>query len=162
MSNPDFEPIDPTAVPEPPEYTPRDWFWRLPDGRVWSSKAAAFIPADSDGVKTHMAKVGFIPPADDEAQIREALRVNGLEHLGPGYVPQVIALWQAREQIRRAGFFLQVDAAMQQAGGASLAAWEYGTEVRRDARIVQAFSQLLRLTGAQVDQLFVEAAKLVP
>lgn len=111
---------------------------------------------------------GAVVPASPGNRDYDALMESGepIEPYDPSNdataIPQVIALWQAREQIRKAGFFPQVDTAMQQAGGASLAAWEYGTEVRRDARIVQAFSQLLRLTEAQVDQLFVEAAKLAP
>lgn len=41
-----------------------------------------------------------------------------------------------------------------------LAAWEYGTEVRRDAMIIQQFGLILGLTSAQLDQLFIEAAKI--
>lgn len=107
-------------------------------------------------------KGGIITKIANTAELIGVVTKYGVNPAALGYVPKTIALWQAREQIRKAGFFPQVDAAMQQAGGASLAAWEYGTEVRRDARIVQAFSQLLSLTEAQVDRLFVKAAKLVP
>jgi len=69
-----------------PDFDKNDWCWRLFDGRVWSTKAAAFV--DADAARTWLAGSGLtqIPPspADEsgessEAGLRAALKFYGLE-----------------------------------------------------------------------------------
>ena len=78
----------------------------------------------------------------------------------PEPVPVVVSMFQARAALVAAGLYETVDAAMQQAGGVNLIAWEYATEVRRDSPMVQAMAQQLGLTDEQVDQLFRQAAAI--
>lgn len=74
-------------------YTPQNWVWRLPDGRIWSSAAKDYVTEQSQAYTAHMARNGFVPPAESEAQIRDALAAVGLHYLGPGYVPEVVEMW---------------------------------------------------------------------
>lgn len=137
-------------------YNPANHYWFV-GGRIWSSAVAAYIEEDDPS----FVDWGGEPTAvEEEKDVFDALDRAGLGNLAPGYVPKVIALWQAREQIRRSGLFDQVNSAMQQAGGSSLAAWEYGTEVWRDANIIQQFKSLLGMTDSQIDQMFFEASRL--
>ena len=76
----------------------------------------------------------------------------------PDPVPQVVSMFQARAALMAAGLYETVDAAMQQAGGVNLIAWEYATEVRRDSPLVQAMAAELDLSSEQVDSLFQQAA----
>lgn len=79
----------------------------------------------------------------------------------PEPVPQVVSMFQARAALINAGLYDTVDAAMQQAGGVNLIAWEYATEVRRDSPLVQAMAAELGLTNEQVDNLFRQAAGII-
>lgn len=133
-------------------YNPQDWYWVVGDdtSRCWSSAAGAYV--------TEVPKT-FTRIAS-ENELRNVLANAGCAHLAPGYVPQSVPLWKAREQIRRAGLFDKVDAALQAFGGAPLAAWEYATEVRRNSAIIEQLGTLLGLTEEQLDTLFIEASKI--
>ena len=78
----------------------------------------------------------------------------------PEPVPSAVSMFQARAALLAAGLYEAVDAAIQQAGGVNLVAWEYATEVRRDSPMVQAMAQQLGLTDEQVDDLFRQAAAI--
>jgi len=78
----------------------------------------------------------------------------------PEPVPSAVSMFQARAALLAAGLYEAVDAAIQQAGGVNLVAWEYATEVRRDSPLVAAMAQQLGLTDEQVDQLFRQAAAI--
>lgn len=75
-------------------------------------------------------------------------------------VPSVVSMFQARAVLWQAGLFETVDAALQIAGGISLQAWEYATEVRRDSALVNGIAEQLELTEQQIDDLFRTAATI--
>jgi len=79
---------------------------------------------------------------------------------GPPPVPEVVSMFQARAILMVHGLYDTVDAALKQAGGINLLAWEYATEVQRHSPLVMAMAQQLGLTNEQVDQLFIEAAQI--
>ena len=95
---------------------------------------------------------------DDRVELLEGFLVA----MSPQHPPHAFAvsMFQARAALMNAGFYDTVDAAMQQAGGVNIVAWEYATEVRRDSPLVQAMSQQLGLTEEQVDNLFRQAADI--
>lgn len=129
-----------------------DWHWQVGADatRHWSSAARAYVAA-TDRPHTRIAS---------EAELRDVLDAAGCGDRAPGYVPRVVSLWQAREALRLAGLFETANTAIFAAGGAALAAWEYGSEVRRDAPLIQQVAALLQLPEAAVDALFVSAAAL--
>lgn len=73
-------------------------------------------------------------------------------------VPQEVALWQARAALAAAGLLDAATAAVQSAGGAIAAAWEYGNVIRRDAPSIAALGAALNLSSDQIDDLFRNAA----
>ena len=75
-------------------------------------------------------------------------------------IPRTVSMRQARLALHAAGLLVTVDAAIAQAGGEAQIEWEYATEVRRDASLVEQMGQMLTLDDAALDQLFVTAATL--
>ena len=79
-------------------------------------------------------------------------------------VPQSVTMRQARLALLGAGVLSAVDAAIaaldEPARTAAQIAWEYSTEVQRSFGLVSQLAAALGLTDAQIDALFVAAAKL--
>jgi len=79
-------------------------------------------------------------------------------------VPEVVTMRQARLALLGAGLLAQVNAAIAAmpgvAGEAARIEWEYATTVVRDSSWVQSLGSVLGLSAAQIDALFIAAAKL--
>ena len=79
-------------------------------------------------------------------------------------VPEVVTMRQARLALLGAGLLAQVNTAVANMpgveGDAARIEWEYAQEVRRDSPLVAALSAAFGWTGAQLDDLFTEGAKL--
>ena len=79
-------------------------------------------------------------------------------------VPEVVTMRQARLALLGAGLLAQVNTAVANMPGdegeAARIEWEYAQEVRRDSPLVAALSAAFGWTGAQLDDLFTEGAKL--
>lgn len=79
-------------------------------------------------------------------------------------VPEVVTMRQARLALLGAGLLHQVNGAIAampgDEGEAARIEWEYAQEVRRDSPLVAALSAAFGWTGAQLDDLFTEGAKL--
>jgi len=79
-------------------------------------------------------------------------------------VPEVVTMRQARLALLGAGLLHQVNGAIAampgDEGDAARIEWEYAQEVRRDSPLVAALSAAFGWTGAQLDDLFTEGAKL--
>ena len=140
-------------------YDPFDWYWIVAgdESRVWSSKASTYVPADDATFQGWLDRGGIPTRIASEQELADVLRPYGL--FGP-VLPHgfTVSMFQARAVLLQAGLYETVDAAMQQAGGVNLVAWEYATEVRRDSPMVEAMAQQLGLTEEQVDDLFRQAA----
>lgn len=80
----------------------------------------------------------------------------------PVPVPAQVTMRQARLSLLQAGLLDQVQQALAQMPGvegqAARIEWEYSQTVKRDKPFVIAVGQLLGMTSAQLDQLFVTAA----
>lgn len=79
-------------------------------------------------------------------------------------VPEVVTMRQARLALLGAGLLAQVNGAIAampgDEGEAARIEWEYAQEVHRDSPLVAALSAAFGWTGAQLDDLFTEGAKL--
>ena len=76
-------------------------------------------------------------------------------------VPVQIALWQARAVLERRGLLAAANSAVTLAGDEVLrAVWEYGNVISRSSPGLAALANALGLSGADVDELFREAASL--
>lgn len=76
-------------------------------------------------------------------------------------VPAQIALWQARAVLERRGLLAAANSAVTLAGDEVLrAVWEYGNVISRSSPGLAALANALGLSGADVDELFREAASL--
>lgn len=134
-------------------------YWHVTSrAEKWSSLRRAYVSEDDATYLKWKAEGGETTAAQTEESVIEALRLT--PSLAPGYVPQCVPLWKAREQMRRAGLFDKVDAALQAFGGAPLAAWEYAQDVRRDSNLMDQFALVLGLTDKQIDALFVAANEI--
>ena len=78
----------------------------------------------------------------------------------PEPVPTVLTIRQAKRVLLAAGLLDDVDAAVAQADRGTQLDWEYATEIRRDWPTLIAMATALGMTDAQLDQLFIEGAKL--
>ncbi|UGA46806.1 hypothetical protein HU230_0012485 [Bradyrhizobium quebecense] len=75
-------------------------------------------------------------------------------------VPQTVTPLQARLALLGAGLLDQVTAAVNAAGGATLITWNYAAQFDRNDPMILSLGAALNLTAAQIDALFVQAAKL--
>jgi hypothetical protein len=82
-------------------------------------------------------------------------------------VPTSITRFQAREALRRAGRLQEIEDALALIDGESTealqtakTAWDAALEFRRNSAILTAFAQLLTLTDAQLDALFISASQI--
>lgn len=76
-------------------------------------------------------------------------------------VPVQIALWQARAVLERHNLLAAANSAVTLAGDEVLrAVWEYGNVISRSSPGLAALANALGLSGADVDELFREAASL--
>lgn len=79
----------------------------------------------------------------------------------PPVVPQQIQMWQARAILSRAGLLGSVDQAVKAATNPEIEiAWEYAPHVVRNSAFVSAMAGALGLTDEQIDNLFIEGAKI--
>ncbi len=79
------------------------------------------------------------------------------------YVPPPVTLVtprQARLALLGAGLLDQVEAMVEQAGGATKITWEYATEINRQDQLITGIGGALGLTEEQIDALFTSAASL--
>ena len=79
----------------------------------------------------------------------------------PPPVPAQIQMWQARAILSRAGLLGSVDQAVKAATNPEIEiAWEYAPHVVRNSAFVSAMAGALGLTDEQIDNLFIEGAKI--
>lgn len=75
-------------------------------------------------------------------------------------VPQSVTMRQARLQLLAIGKLTDVETAVAGMGAEAQIAWDYSSMVERDHALVVPMQQLLGYTDAQMDELFIAAAKL--
>lgn len=74
-------------------------------------------------------------------------------------VPESVQMWQARVALKAAGLFEAADTAVKASGNVPLlTAWEYGNTISRGSPGMAALGAALGLAGAQIDELFRQAA----
>ncbi len=91
------------------------------------------------------------------------------EHVGIGmdiktpckpYVPKSLTPVQARIALNNAGLRTQVDNAVSSADQNTKDYWEFATSIDRNNPILISMATSLGITSEQVDQLFIEGAKI--
>jgi hypothetical protein len=143
------------------QYNPADWYWVMPDGRVWSSAAVAWVDANDAGLHVFIETGGEPVLIQDDDEIRNRLAESGLGHLGPNYVPQTVKSWQFREALRQMQLLTAVTAMVSRMPDTAVkTAWEYADEITRDNRALEMLAAKLGLAPIQLDALFVMAAKI--
>ncbi|CAN8142811.1 hypothetical protein THIOSC15_820001 [uncultured Thiomicrorhabdus sp.] len=76
-------------------------------------------------------------------------------------VPQVVTMRQARLELLNMGLLDSVNATLAQLNNAQAQIeWDYSNEVQRDNALINALSSALGLSSDDIDNLFIEAAKL--
>lgn len=96
-------------------------------------------------------------PADAVFMADDGMRCDLARLTTP--VPETVQMWQARVALKQAGLFDAADAAVKASGNLPLqTAWEYGNTISRGSPGMVALGQALGLAGAQIDQLFRQAA----
>lgn len=129
-------------------------FWIIGNDktRAWSSAAVAYV--------SKFDAADALTISSEEA-LREVLTYAGCPERAPGYVPQEVAMWQARAAMRDAGVFDKVAAAVAASGNSAVqAAWEYATAFNRSSPSVQAMWAALGESPESLDTLFIAAAKI--
>lgn len=132
------------------EYRASDWYWFIGGDKshVFSSKRNALFPISD---VTYLAWGGIPIPIDTLQNLQEVLVSANV----PPYAP--VTPRQARLALSAAGLLDTVNAAITQAGGATLITWEYATQIRRDDPLITQLGATLGLTTAQIDALFTQA-----
>ena len=79
---------------------------------------------------------------------------------GPTPVPASVTRFQALAALSNAGLLTQAQAAVNAAGGLTLLAWDNAQSFDRTSPTMTTLATALNLTSAQVDALFIVAAKI--
>lgn len=128
--------------------------YKAPDNK----KPSGFSLHEIEPEFSHWLPPGSIEITEEEAEeIREANKP-------PEIVPQSVTMRQARLALLQAGKLQAVNnaiAAMQGTQGeAARIEWDYSNEVKRSQPLTLALAQAIGMTDAEIDALFIEAAKL--
>lgn len=103
---------------------------------------------------------GFIPP--HLTKITEAaadkLRQASAPPPPAAHTPMVVSRFQARAALHLAGLLPQVEAAVAAADPLVQIAWSDAVEFRRDSPTIAALAAAIKMTDAQIDDLFRTAA----
>lgn len=75
-------------------------------------------------------------------------------------VPEAVSPYQARVALASANLLSTVDTMVANSNTIVQLAWNYATEVRRDSPFIEAMGSQLGLSNTQIDNLFIEAAKV--
>lgn len=75
-------------------------------------------------------------------------------------VPKIITMRQARLALLKAGLLETITASIWSMPQDVVIEWEYASDVMRDSPTITALATALSLSKDQVDQLFIEGAKL--
>jgi len=75
-------------------------------------------------------------------------------------VPKIITMRQARLALLKAGLFETIAASIGSMPQNVVIEWEYASDVMRDSPTITALASALSLSKEQVDELFIEGAKL--
>ena len=108
----------------------------------------------------HATAAGQIPFTPDEEAEWEARFVPTPEEQRKAQVPQTLPMRQAKLVLLAAGLLDDVDAAVAGADRATQIEWEYAQEVSRTWPSLVAMATALGMTDAQLDDLFIQGAKL--
>ena len=96
---------------------------------------------------------------EEEAAIRAEWAANEAAMNAPK-IPQIVTMRQARLAMYNAGILANLDASIAAADEYTKITWEYAQEVHRNNPYVISLGASLGLTSEQIDNLFIEAAKL--
>ncbi len=112
------------------------------------------VQDDADGRGSFLAQWNLSgnPPADDAITAAMAAPV----------VPQTISMLSARRALRAAGLLDKINAAVVAAAPEVQDAWQFSNALDRRSPTVQALAAAIGLSGAQMDDLFIQAASLAP
>lgn len=114
------------------------------------------------------AVVGLnVPLPDDFVEITDAEAAAiraALIAAQPVVIPTKVTMRQARLALLNAGLLQTVNNAIaampSPQGDAARIEWEFSSEVHRNQPLVMSLAPALNMTDAQLDQLFIDAAKL--
>ncbi|MCJ2084584.1 hypothetical protein MKK88_01055 [Methylobacterium sp. E-005] len=155
-------------------FNPHDWYWQADDGRVFSSARFATV-ATGDAEFAAWSSDNRKPtrwPTDDsgaqtDAALSDVLTPYGIAISGYTPVPVSVSSAQAKIQCQRtpgsaSGKTLldDITAAVQAAGGEAQIWFTEARAWERTNPYVASLSSGLKLTSAQVDQLFIAAAQI--
>lgn len=111
----------------------------------------------------------MVPVADNDPVFAGCLYRDGVfvpPPPAPPVVPQTVSMRQARLALLGAGLLAKVDQLVANLPDppreAAIQEWEYSSEVRRDSTFIASLAPALGLTEAQIDQLFINAAQILP
>lgn len=112
---------------------------------------------DNRWIDTHGALWIGRPGQSLESLIAEAEAVG--EDEGAPAAPASVTPYQMRQALAAAGLREAVEAAVGRAPSEVRDAWEYALAVERRSPLISAIGAMLDLTDAQIDALFVAAAR---
>lgn len=131
--------------------------FQLPDGQVVLmdrpfSYAGVNYPAEwlRSSTPAEREAFGLVEVSEPEAPVTPA----------PPVVPHALTPLQARKVLRAAGLKTQVDELLAAAADEVREEWDYALQIERQNSTLLAMAATLGLTAAQLDQLFIDGAKL--
>lgn len=129
---------------------------------------ASYADPENTTIRVDISGVtSFVPcaPGNSDYAAIEALVASGELTIAPYVLPPAppvtqVTMRQARLALLAADLLDDVEAAITQADRAVKIEWEYATVVDRASPLVASISSSLGLSNAEIDALFVNAAKM--
>lgn len=148
------------------------------DSAALASAIAAVCPIDGVAGPCTLPAPWPTHPAGDGSQWRIDFSANATAaqqqaaiaalaaYVDAAVVPPFISNYQARTILIQQGYLAKVDVALRgadqlvMANQIALAAWDYANNFYRSDPLIAAMGAVIPLTSAQIDQMFIAAAKI--
>lgn len=143
-----YEPFDPVK-----------WYWVVQDTKtIYSGPANKYVLPDDEGFVEFVMSGKHIKSATTEKELIETLAVYNI--LPPFAVPASVKMWQAKVVLASQGLLDSIDKEIAKQDKSLQLAWEYASDLSRYSDGMKAMAKIIGLSDEQVDQLFIQAAKV--
>lgn len=129
---------------------------------LYTFLSANFANTDHTAIVAVTVEVGAVALSQADTPMQwAALAASGVAispHIPP--ISSVVYAYQFKAALMNAGLYEKAAAAAETAGGLTWLAWQTATEFQRSSPNIATLAASLGLTDAQVDELFIAAAKI--
>lgn len=134
-----------------------DHYWKLNDGRVWSTKDNIYVDENNAGLVAYIAAGKSVSPIDTDDALQLYLMQSGFPEYGPKFIPTSVLTNNLRLELAKADLLEGFVDYLSSSNARTEYAFQNVHEVRRDGTVAAALKAHLGWTDEQLNQLFRQA-----